>query len=93
MSLNNQGRLNLERSGPWIGVGGLFVMLWISISTTLYAPWWGLTLAIAMIVPQAILMGRWARERPARCPWIPVVGFFLWLVLVLVGVEWWGWRA
>lgn len=93
MSLNNQGGLRLNQSGPWVGVAGLFVLLWISISTVLYAPWWGVVLAVAMIFPQAILMGRWARDRPTRCPWIPIVGFLCWLALVFVGVEWWGWHA
>lgn len=93
MSLNDQRRIKLDRSGPWIGVGGLFVLLWMAISTSLYAPWWGVLLAIALIVPQAILMGRWARPHPSRCAWIPLFGLFLWFALVFVGVQWWGWRA
>ena len=93
MSLNDQRRIKLERSGPWIGVGGLFVLLWISISTSLYAPWWGVLLAVALLVPQAILMARWARQEPKRCPWIPFIGLLVWFALVYVGVQWWGWRA
>lgn len=93
MSLNDQRRIKLERSGPWIGVAGLFVMLWISISTSLYAPWWGVLLAIALLIPQAVLMNRWARQRPSSCVWIPAAGLLAWLALVFVGVHWWGWRA
>lgn len=93
MSLNDQRRIKLERSGPWIGVGGLFVLLWISISTVLYAPWWGVLIAIALLVPQTILMGRWAPTYPRRCVWIPLIGLLAWFALVYVGAHWWGWRA
>ena len=45
-----RGRLKLERSGPWIGVVGLVVLLWLAISTVIYAPWWGVLLHVAAIV-------------------------------------------
>lgn len=93
MSLNHPRRFRLERSGPWIGVAGLFVLLWVSISTVLYAPWWGVLLALALLVPQAIIMSRWARTDPIRCIWLPVVGLAVWFALVLIGVEWWGWKV
>lgn len=91
MSLNQPRRIRLERSGPWIGVGGLFIVLWISISTVLYAPWWGLVLALLMLAPQAIVLSRWSKTRPARCPWIPMLGLIGWFALVLIGVHFWNW--
>jgi hypothetical protein len=93
MSLNHPRRIGLERSGPWIGVGGLFVLLWISLSTVVYAPWWGLVLALLMLVPQALVLSRWSKTRPAQCPWVPALGFLCWFVLVLAGVGWWGWHT
>lgn len=93
MSLNHQRRIRLERSGPWIGVAGLFVVLWISISTVLYAPWWGVLLALILLLPQSMLMAAWARSRPAWCIWIPPAGVLAWFVLVLAGVEWWNWHV
>lgn len=86
-------RLRLQRSGPWIGVVGLCVLLWLSISTSLYAPWWAVVLICLLLVPQAVLMRRWARSQPERCPWIPAGGVVVWFLVVLAGASWWGWSV
>jgi hypothetical protein len=84
-------RLKLDRSGPWIAVAGLCVLLWVSISTTLYAPWWGVALVLLLIVPQVVLVKRLIRTHPAQSFWVPVVGLFVWFGVVMVGAHWWGW--
>lgn len=93
MNLNSQGRVQLERSGPWIGVAGLFVVLWCSVSTVLFAPWWGVLLAFALLVPQIVLVRRWAGPRPRWTIAVPVVGLLLWIGLAWVGASWWGWSV
>ncbi len=85
--------LQLERSGPWIGVVGLFVMLWLVISTVLYAPWWGVLLhlvALSLFVP---LLKSWTRTQPATCIWIPALAFAAWVAINSVGVSFWGWSV
>lgn len=72
---------------------GLVVVLWLSISTSLYAPWWAVVLICLLLVPQAVLLGRWARTHPERCPWIPAGGATAWFLVVLAGSQWWGWSV
>ena len=84
--------LRLERSGPWIGVGGVFIHLWLAITTVLYAPWWGVALHVIAIAPPAVLVGRWAREQPRRCAWLPLLGVAIWATLNAIGIGLLGWR-
>lgn len=91
--IRRRRRRRPDRAGPWIGVAGLFVLLWISISTFLYAPWWAAVLVIALVVPQGLLVRRWVTARPRWCPYVPAVGVVVWFALVLAGARWWGWSA
>lgn len=68
-------------------------MLWLTISTVLYAPWWGMVLVLALLVPQVVLVRRWATRRPIWCPAVPAVGALAWLAVVLMGAFWWGWTT
>ena len=85
--------LNLHRSGPWIAVVGLLVNLWLTISSVLYAPWWGMVLLLSYLVPQTAMVKRWIPQRPADTIWIPVAGAVVWAITVYVGAQWWGWST
>jgi hypothetical protein len=86
--------LKLERSGPWIGVTGLFVMLWLAITSVfLYAPWWGLVLHLVVLALFVPLLKSWARTQPARCIWIPAYAFLAWCAINALGVLVFGWDA
>ena len=85
--------LRLERSGPWIGVAGLFVMLWLVVSTVLYAPWWGVVLHLLVLAWFARLLSRWARTDPARSAVVPVLALLAWGAVNAVGVLALGWRV
>lgn len=78
--------LNLQRSGPWIGAGGLFVMLWLVVSTVLYAPWWGIALHLVVLVAFIPLLRRWSREDPPRAALVPLLAFGAWVVINAVGI-------
>jgi hypothetical protein len=85
--------LKLERSGPWIGVTGLFVMLWLAISSVfLYAPWWGLLIHLVVLALFIPLLRSWATARPARCIWIPVYAFLAWCAINALGVLVFNWH-
>jgi hypothetical protein len=84
--------LRLERSGPWIAVVGLLVVLWCTVSTVLFAPWWGVVLAVALLLPQVWLVSRWARSRPAWSPLVPVAGLVAWVALAALGASLWDWH-
>ena len=84
--------LKLERSGPWIGVTGLFVMLWLVFTSVfLYAPWWGFVLHLVVLAAFVPLLKSWARTQPARCIWIPVYAFLAWCAINALGVLVFGW--
>ena len=85
--------LKLERSGPWIGVAGLFVMLWLVISTVLYAPWWGVGIHLVVLAAFVPLLRAWARTHPAWCTWVPGLAFVAWLGVNAVGVLALGWST
>lgn len=84
-------RVKLERSGPWIAIVGLVMVLWCSVSTALFAPWWGVVMAFALLLPQVVLVTRWARSRPRATVVVPVVGLLFWVALAYVGATFWGW--
>ncbi len=86
--------LKLERSGPWIGVTGLFVMLWLVMTSVfLYAPWWGFLLHLVVLASFVPLLKSWARTKPARCTWIPAYAFLAWCAINAVGVLVFGWSV
>jgi hypothetical protein len=66
-------------------------VLWCSITTVLFAPWWGVVAALALLVPQVWLVRRWARTHPTWCLGVPLVGLAAWLGLCLLGAHLWGW--
>lgn len=86
-------KLKLERSGPWIAVVGLIMMLWCTVSTVLFAPWWGVVLAFVLLVPQVWLVASWARTRPRQTIAVPVVGLLAWVGLAWIGANFWDWSV
>lgn len=93
MSLNNQGRIRLERSGPWIGVAGLFVLLWIAVASSQFAPWWGVVLFVLLLIPGAVLVARLSRTQPRRAAWVPLGNLAVWFLITVLGMSFWGWKA
>lgn len=93
MSLNHQGRIQLERSGPWIGVAGIFILLWVAVASSQFAPWWGVALFVLLLVPAAVLVARWSRTRPRRTAFVPLVSFLVWLLITVLGLSFWGWKT
>ena len=93
MSLNNQGRIRLERSGPWIGVAGLFVLLWIAVASSQFAPWWGVVLFVLLLIPGAVLVARLSRTQPRRAAWVPLGNLAVWFLITVLGLSFWGWKA
>lgn len=77
-------RLNLDRSGPWIGWGGLVCLLWICGASVLLVPWWVVLLMLAMWSVCALLVLGWSRIHPVRVAYVPLAGLVLWFALALL---------
>jgi hypothetical protein len=94
-------RLNLKRSGPWIGVGGLFIQVFIAFpafftvmpgtADRLNVPAPGIAVILALWLVQAIVLVKLARSRPVWCVYVPVVGLVAYFVVIYAGVRWMGW--
>ncbi|MCR4512048.1 hypothetical protein [Aeromicrobium sp. 50.2.37] len=85
--------LQLDRSGPWIGVTGLVVMLWLVISTVIYAPWWGVLLHLVVLACFVPVLRRTIATRPARATWVPLYALAAWFAVNAVGVSLFDWRT
>jgi hypothetical protein len=64
-------RLDLARSGPWIGAAGMLCLLWLYLASVLFAPWWGVALMLVLVVLVGLLVFGWARIHPARATLTP----------------------
>jgi hypothetical protein len=76
---------NLEQSGPFIGVGGLAVALFLygysaialpSITNSLLLPLFWLVLFV--------IATRWFTTHPVRAVWLPVVAIAAWFAVMLL---------
>jgi Flp pilus assembly protein TadB len=85
--------LDLKRSGPWIAVVGLAVLVWLAVSTAIYAPWWGVVLHVLVVIPVIVWVARWARTRPVACTFVPLAGLPLLALVTAIGVGYGGWSA
>ena len=84
--------LKLERSGPWIGVAGLAVVLWLVIASSIFfLPWWGVILQLVVLGSFVSLLRSWAQTAPARCIWIPAYAFLAYFAINMAGVLVLGW--
>lgn len=85
-------RLNLQQSGPWIGIVGVLMVLFIGFPALfLYAPPLGVALILGLAVVQMIVIFRLAKRHPEWCVWVPVVGLVVYFLMLYSGVKWWGW--
>ena len=86
-------KLDLRRSGPWIGMAGLVAMLWLYGAAGLVAPAWAVAALIAVWLVLFVLACRWFGRRPYRVLALPVVAALLWVAAITAGVAYLGWTA
>jgi hypothetical protein len=86
-------RLDLRRSGPWIGMAGLFCALWLYGAAGLVAPAWAVVLLLAVWLVHFVLACRWFTRRPYAVLLLPVAALALWFVALVAGGAFLGWNA
>jgi len=96
-------RFNLRRSGPWIGLGGIFIQVFIAFpafftvmpgtADRLTVPAAGIAVIVALWIVQAIAVTKLARSRPVWCVYVPIAGLVAYFAVIYVGVRWLGWSG
>ena len=86
-------RLNLRRSGPWVGMAGLVSVLWIYGASGLLGPYWLPAPLVAFWLVLFVLGCRWFSRRPYAVLLLPVVALAVWFAVVMAGATWLGWTA
>jgi len=94
-------RLNLERSGPWIGLGGIFIEIFIAFpalftvmpgtAERLNVSAAGIAVIVALWLIQVIAVVKLAKTRPVWCLYVPVAGLVTYFAVIYLGVRWLGW--
>jgi hypothetical protein len=87
-------RLNLRRSGPWIGIAGLFCVLWLYGASKLAgATTTALVLLLLLWLVQFVLACRWFSRRPYAVLVMPVVALALWFGVIMAGHAFLDWTV
>lgn len=86
-------RLDLRRSGPWIGLVGLVAVLWLYGASALVVPLWAVAALVLAWLVQLVLAIRWFHKRPYVVLLLPVAALVLWVAVVAAGAAWLGWSA
>jgi hypothetical protein len=78
-------KLNLEQSGPFIGVGGLAVALFLYGYSSIALP----SVVNSVLLPVFwlvlfVLATRWFTRRPVSTMWLPVLAIVVWFAVMLL---------
>ncbi|MCW2711541.1 MAG: hypothetical protein JWP24_1735 [Marmoricola sp.] len=78
---------------PWgfAGMGGMTCMLFLDLGTANVAPWWVTSLFLLLWLVLFLVALSWFLPRPHRVPWLPVIGFAVWLPTIVLGTRHLGW--
>lgn len=76
---------NLEQSGPFIGVGGLAVALFLYGYSAIALP----SIVNSVLLPLLwlvlfVFVTRWFTRRPVAAVWLPVVAIVVWFAVMLL---------
>ncbi len=77
-------RLNLDESGPFIGVGGLAVAAFLFGYSAIALPSWLHSLVMPLIwFVLFFLAVAWFTPRPRRVVWLPFVAVAVWFAMII----------
>lgn len=86
-------KINLRRSGPWIGMVGLVSVLWVYGASGLVGPNWLPVPLVAFWIVLFFLACRWFTTRPYAVLLLPLVALVTWFAVVMAGAVYFGWTA
>jgi len=86
-------RVNLERSGSWIGMAGVVVVLFLYGASGLLAPAWAVVVLLLVWLVHFVLACCWFQTRPYRVLALPFVAAAVWFGAMFIGGSLLGWTA
>jgi hypothetical protein len=72
-------------------MGGMACLLFLDLGTAAVAPWWVTSLFLLLWVVLFVVATRWFVPHPQRVPWLPLLGFAVWLPTIVLGTRQLGW--
>jgi hypothetical protein len=64
---------------------GLVCVLFVDVASVAVVEWWVVGLLVVAWVAVFLVGLAWWTPHPARLPWLAVLGFLLWIVVVIGG--------
>jgi hypothetical protein len=72
-------------------MGGMACLLFLDLGSANVAPWWVTALLLLLWLMLFAVAMRWFVPYPRRVPWLPVLGFAVWLPTIVLGTRSLGW--
>jgi hypothetical protein len=86
-------RLDLRRSGSFIGMAGMAPVGFLYLASGLVAPGWAVVLLCLFWVALLVLGFRWFMTRPLHVLALPFVALAVWFGAITAGAALLGWNA
>jgi len=83
--MGNSMKLNLKKSGSFIGIAGIAVMAFLFFQSGRYAPLWAVLLLNVIWFAHLVLGCRWFMTHPIRVFFLPVSLAIIWFGSVYLG--------
>ncbi len=82
-----------QKVSKWgfVGMAALACVLFLDVGTAGIAPWWVTLLLVLLWVVLIAVGSRWWVTHPGRVPWLAVLGFVVWLPVIVLGTSQLGW--
>ena len=78
---------------PWgfVGFAAMACLAFLDLWAAATAPWWVTMLFLLLWLVLFAIAVRWFVPHPGRVPWLPVVGFLVWLPAMVLCTRHLGW--
>jgi hypothetical protein len=70
---------------PFAGMIGLACVLFVDLTSLAVAPWWVVLILVLIWAAFFLVALAWWTPHPSRLPWLAVLAFALWVVIVIGG--------
>jgi hypothetical protein len=70
---------------PFAGMIGLACVLFVDVASLVVVAWWVVLVLVVVWVAVFLVALAWWTPHPQRIPWLAVLGFLLWVLIVIGG--------